>query len=116
MKFKTTLKAMRNNYHVAVSGYCELQTLLRNQEPIAYNSGTYGWNCDFYYLGDNVMLCTGYRPIGERYLPYGRYNEYEKKAQEIVYNHSFKDYDTERKELDKLFNDFCNEIKSAIYC
>lgn len=66
MKIKTTQKAIRNSYYPTIqAGYCELQTLLRYQNAFAYNSGVYGWNCDYYYTSD-FIICTGYRPHGFR--------------------------------------------------
>lgn len=61
MKFKTTTKALRegaNNLRCA--GYCDLQDLLRNYEPIAYTYGIYGWNYDVYEVY-GLTICTGYR-------------------------------------------------------
>ena len=43
MKFKTTAKQMRDNYHNAVRiGYCEAQTLLSDYEPMQYPNER-GW-------------------------------------------------------------------------
>lgn len=61
MKFKTTTKALRegaNNLRCA--GYCDLQSLLQNHEPIAYTCGVYGWNYDVYEVY-GLTICTGYR-------------------------------------------------------
>lgn len=61
MKFKTTTKALRegaNNLRCA--GYCDLQYLLRNHNPVAYTRGVYGWNYDVYEVY-GLTICTGYR-------------------------------------------------------
>jgi hypothetical protein len=64
MKFHTTRKAMRERGTPIISvSYCGAQTLLRFKNPIAYNAGIYGWNCDYYTI-DGVIICTGYRPHG----------------------------------------------------
>ena len=63
MKFKTTKKAIRENYFSILSiGYCAAQNLLYYENPIAYSAGVYGWACDYYYI-DNVLISTGYSPI-----------------------------------------------------
>lgn len=113
MKFKTTLKAMRNSYNIAVFGYCEIQDLLSNREPIAYNSGVYGWNCDFYLIDSTTVISTGYRPIGKRYLDYGRSELYNEKAKKIRNDYSLT-YEERTKKLDDLFDQFCDELHKKI--
>lgn len=66
MKFRTTAKELKNGYCNIISvGYCELQSLLCYEYPVAYNRGTYGWNFDVYDV-DGVAICTGYRPISSK--------------------------------------------------
>lgn len=61
MKYKTTIKEVKNGYHTIIDvGYCNLQSLLEYDEPVAYNAGIYGWNFDVYDI-DGVAICTGYR-------------------------------------------------------
>ena len=62
-KFKATKKQFAYDTVLKV-GYCQLQMLLRFEEPIAYSSGVYGWSCDYYQIG-SVYICTGYNPIGK---------------------------------------------------
>ena len=85
MKFKTTKKNIRDGYYNIISvGYCELQSLLNYESPIAYSSGSYGWYCDYYDI-DGVCICTGYSPIGNQnsWADYDLVREYEKKAQDV---------------------------------
>lgn len=66
MKYNTTrthIKAVYGEDIYAV-GYCGAYHLLRGLEPIYYNAGIYGWNCDYYLIG-SVCICTGYRPHGK---------------------------------------------------
>lgn len=64
MKIKTTRKYIRAVYDTILSvNYCGAQFLLWNDSPIYYNSGVYGWNCD-YHIINGVCICTGYRPHG----------------------------------------------------
>lgn len=70
MKLKTTKKQIRENTgdNLYSVGYCELQHLLRYENPFAYSSGVNGWACDYYELsvdGQRVIISTGYQPIGK---------------------------------------------------
>lgn len=109
MKFKTTSKAMRENYHNAIKlGYCEAQTLLSDYEPIAYSAGIYGWNCD-YYLIDNVLIVTGYRDMFGRDIPYKIVDKYEQKAEKIKFNYDLA-YEVRKRRINKLLHKFLAEI------
>ena len=69
MKIKTSMKVITENYKkVFRCGYCDLQLIMRNDEPTFYNSGVYGWNCDIYTDNKrNIAITTGYRNMrGER--------------------------------------------------
>ena len=70
MKFKTTRNQINQNYNSVISiGYCEAQYLLQGKNPIAYNAGYYGWNCDIYDI-NGVAIVTGYRPWGNIHPDY----------------------------------------------
>jgi hypothetical protein len=63
MKFKTTKKTMRENYHYIIgTGYCNAQYLLQYEEPRAYSTRAEGWACDYYDI-DKVLISTGYAPL-----------------------------------------------------
>lgn len=65
MKFKTTMKEMKNKAICYCFGYGDLQSVLTYENPIAYTCGTYGWNADIYQTDyDNTVIVTGYRPFG----------------------------------------------------
>lgn len=84
MKFKTTRKEIMSNYSkVYEVSYGALQNMLKFMSPVAYTSGTYGWNADIYDLGSGIAICTGYRPFGNRKLAYDFVRRYDKKAEEI---------------------------------
>lgn len=79
MKVKTTRKGIVNSTPAKAlkcAGYCELQALLRNHEPVAYTSGIYGWNFDVYEVY-GLTICTGYRNMPGSQLE--SCGEYEKK-------------------------------------
>ena len=100
MKFKTTRKAIMNNYYnVLCVGYCDLQYLLQYKNPIAYTCGVYGWNSDIYQVSDNFAICTGYRPFGNIQSNYEYNRGIEKQAEKIV--NSWNEYSFEEKQ-DKL--------------
>ncbi len=108
MKLKTTNKEIRANFYKVLSiGYCDAQYLLQYKKPFAYTCGVYGWNADFYEIG-NVCISTGYRPIGEK-VDYNLLVEIEKQARNICL-----DYNLNREEkevqLDELINNFINSL------
>lgn len=81
MKFKTTAKAVKENYATILRvGYCELQRLLRDENPVAYSAGTYGWNFDLYDVS-GVAICTGYRGMPGADVPYEIVKRYESIAE-----------------------------------
>lgn len=83
MKYKTTAKAIKEGYaKIICCGYCNLQSLLSCEDPVAYSSGVYGWNFDVYAF-NGVAIATGYRgmPSKNTKAPYDLIREYEKKAE-----------------------------------
>lgn len=116
MKYRVTKKQMRETNPIAI-GYCAAQTLLHYHEPEAYSCGVYGWSCDYYKLwyttpDDNqryVYISTGYSPVGKR-ASYKVTDEYEKKAQDVLYNDNGLSYAERRQMLDALMNEWLNAI------
>lgn len=99
MKFKTTKKAIKENYNTILKiGYCNIHNLLQYEDAIAYSTRAEGWSCDYYKV-ENVIICEGYAPIGES-VSYDLQMEYNKKAEEIRYSNDVKWED--KKEL--LYN------------
>lgn len=104
MKFKTTIKAIREgSVNVRSAGYCDLWYLLINHNPIAYTSGVYGWNFDVYEVY-GVTICTGYRGMPGKQLE--NIAEYEKKAVDIWDDYN-KSYEERREAVEKLLHEFC---------
>lgn len=65
MKFRTTMKEIKNKAICYCFGYCDIQCILHYDNAIAYTCGTYGWNADIYQTDyDNTVIVTGYRPWG----------------------------------------------------
>ena len=83
MKYKTTAKAIKEGYHKIIDvGYCDLQSLLSYESPVAYTAGYYGWNFDVYDI-NGVAIATGYRnmPSKNSKADYKLIKEYEDKSQ-----------------------------------
>ena len=111
-KFKITRKDIKENYRVINVPYCELQSLLHYRNPIAYNSGVYGWNYDvytFYDFDTNICICTGYRGYPGIPVDYEIYKNYEEKAKEVIYGDT--PYTEVKEKLDDLIREFLDEIE-----
>lgn len=66
-------------------GYCDLQHLLFMSADY-YNAGIYGWNCDIYvlwYAGERIAICTGYRNLKGKKIPYELIRQYDGEAKGI---------------------------------
>lgn len=106
MKFKTTKKEVFASYKKVVKlGYCDLQYLLSYESPVAYTSGSYGWNADIYDFR-NVAICTGYNPFGNICPDCEVVEKYEQEAQKIMYSNS----DDKQTQLDDLLEKFIDEV------
>ena len=108
MKFKTTQKAIKENYRKIINvGYVELQSLLKHLEPIAYTCGVYGWNADIYII-KGVAIVTGYRPFGNIEADYDICKKYESEANQII--KSIYDYEECKSALGDLISKFIKEV------
>lgn len=111
MKFRTTKKAINEGYYYILSaGYCDMQTLLKYQNPIAYSTRAEGWACDYYDF-DGVCICTGYAPITSKHTKadYKTICEYEKRALQIDCN--INDYYERKQKIEELLTEFIREAK-----
>ena len=85
VKLKATKKEMRNHYwHILSVGYCDLQSLLREQQPFAYSTRAEGWACDYYDI-EGVLISEGYAPLASKNMKkdYDLILDFENKAMEI---------------------------------
>lgn len=106
MLFKTTNKAIRNNYSKIIEiSYCAAQNLLRGVNRIAYTSGVYGWNADLYEV-NGVAIVTGYRPIGNIHPDYDLVREYDQKAEQV----NDYDWDVRREKINNLLEEFVRTV------
>ena len=82
MKVKTTQKTIKALKPICF-WYCEIQNLLRYENPIFYTCGQLGRKADTYNI-DGIRIETGYNTTGNiNEIPYKTTQVYEKKAQEI---------------------------------
>lgn len=109
MKKQTTFKEVRNTSKVIIKiGYCDAQNLLRCATPYAYNSGVYGWNCDFYNMYGGIVISTGYRAIGEL-ANYDLIKEYDDMAKQVWSDNSLS-YDEQNERVGMLLDRFIAEV------
>lgn len=109
MKFRITRKEIKNNYKYIIEvGYCDLCTLLRYKNAVAFNSGTYGWNYDVFDCGGGVAIVTGYRPFGNIRPKYTIIDDFEHKAFETM--KTTKDYEDLKAKLDDLIQEFIKAV------
>ena len=110
MKFKTTQKEIRANCNKIICvPYCNLQTVLSYENPIAYTTRQEGWGSDIYEITPNTAIATGYAPFGNIRPKYEITHAYEEKARTILYDYS-KPFETMRDELRNLLNEFVKEV------
>ena len=109
MKFKTTRKEIYSNFkNVICVGYCKLDYLISNHNPIAYNSGVDGWKCDIYDIG-GVAIVTGYQPFGNIHPDYKIIKKYEDEARKIC-GDSWGNYQKMLDQTNQLLNQFIKEV------
>lgn len=108
-KAKTTRKWVASYYTCYGTGYCNLQYLLRFQEPRFYTCGVYGWNCDIYTFGD-YAITTGYRGmISHVDTQWELGKKYDDEARKIL-NDSSLNYEQKEQKVNKLLKDFLEKV------
>lgn len=110
-KIHTTIKYIKNVWgNVYRCGYCDLQYIMRYEDPMYYNSGVYGWNCDVYAdFKRDIAITTGYRNMTGKMIPDEIIEKYSKIAKEICEDWS-KPYEQTRLELEENREKFFDEI------
>ena len=114
MKTQTTMKYIRNNWSkVFRAGYCDLQYIMRYEEPQYYNCGVYGWNCDIYCdFARDIAITTGYRNMTGKRIPSELIQKYSNIAKEIYKNEFAKPFDEIKTALDENRNNFFAELNT----
>lgn len=111
-KQHTTIKYIKKVWrNVYRCGYCDLQYIMRYEEPMYYNSGVYGWNCDVYCdFARDIAITTGYRNMTGKQIPSELIEKYSNIAKEICKNTWSKPYEEIKAELDQNRENFFNEL------
>lgn len=108
MKYRTTKKAIREMIDpVYCVGYCNIQNLLRFIDPFAYSTRAEGWACDYYYAYD-VIISTGYSPIGRK-TDYNLCREYDQKALAIWSNYNLT-FEQQQEKVEALIEEFVEKL------
>lgn len=109
-KIKVSKKEIKNCCRdIICVGYRDLQFLLYYKYADFYSSGVYGWSCDYYKINDDLIICTGYLPIGNIVPNYEETREVEKKAREIVF-HADLTIEQKKKKLNNLLNRYIKKV------
>lgn len=112
MKIHTTMKYVCYVWgKVFRCGYCDLQYIMRGTEPIYYNSGVYGWNCDIYCdFARNIAITTGYRNMRGARIPDEIIEKYSAIAKEIYEKPWGYEYEKKLAELEQNRQNFFAEL------
>jgi hypothetical protein len=111
-KIKTTNKYINQVWnHVFRAGYCDLQYIMKGEDPVYYNCGVYGWNWDGYcdYKRD-IAITTGYRNMTGERIPDEIIEKYTKIAKEICEDYWKKPYEEVQKALEENRENFFEEL------
>jgi len=114
MKYKTTKKTLRDNYHYIIGvGYCDLQFLLKHRDANSYCTRVEGWACDNYDV-DGTLISTGYAPLKDKNLvsTWDTIRIYEKKAEKICCDRELS-YEEQKAKLEVLLKEFIAECKEV---
>lgn len=85
MKHKTTRKELRERFPIIIcAGYCNLQTLLVDVDPVYYLTRSEGWAADVYRVGRDAVIVTGYAPFGNVAPEYNLQRKYEMAARRVI--------------------------------
>ena len=106
------MKAIRSNWlKIYQCGYCDLQDIMRYNEPSYYTCGVYGWNCDIYvdYKRD-IAITTGYRGMTGSTINKEVIEKYSNIAKQILDNTFKVPYDEIKKQLDENVEAFLDEL------
>ena len=113
-KTHVSMKYIRNLWGKTFRcGYCELYYIFYNEDPVYYNSGIYGWNCDIYcdYKRD-IAITTGYRNMIGKNIPSELLKKYTDKAKAIIENQWKFSFDEIKNALNENREKFLDELNN----
>lgn len=111
-KIRLTKKSLNTDYwNILGTGYCNLQFLLKFQEPFAYSTRAEGWACDYYNV-DGVLISTGYSPLKSKRVRscYELEHEYNDIARKILEDSEISWKEKEQR-INKLLRQFVERIR-----
>ena len=112
MKFRTTQKAIKSGHSDVIRvGYCNLQHLLKFENPIAYTTRVEGWAADVYSV-KNRAIVTGYAPFGNIKPPYDLVRKYDDQAMAIATDWNMPQ-DIKREKISALLDAFIDEVSGT---
>lgn len=113
-KIKSSMKITNHFKKVWRCGYCDLSNVFRYFDPVYYNCGVYGWNCDLYidYEHDQIIT-TGYRNMRGARIPSELIHKYEEIAKDIIKNMSWGDFEKLTAALSENRKNFFNELNGG---
>ena len=108
MKFKTTRKALKEQFGKDIF-YVHMNSPKRLfNEPQAYITRVEGWACDVWIFTD-LVITEGYSPMG-RAIDFDICRKYEERARKILDNKW--SYNRQQKQIEKIREDFLNYVRS----
>ena len=115
MKFETTRKAMSQKARFLIMTRRDLNILFMGAPPQAFNRGYYGWNCDYYILENDGVLCCGYRPHGYFFKEVETLIEHYISMVEPIYNDYNIPYTQKLEFIYKHRSAFANELYQFLH-
>lgn len=108
IKLKVTNKDLKDSICYSF-GYCDIHGLINWKTANGYNVGTYGKNYDAYFHETlNIVITTGYRPIGHTLKDDVYYSEKHKSLTMLLSDYAYKVRNNEeRAELLELLFQWC---------
>lgn len=111
-KVRMTKKSLNSDYwNILGTGYCNLQFLLKFQEPFAYSTRAEGWACDYYDV-DGVLISTGYSPMKSKRVRscYELEHEYDDIARTLLESSEIS-WEEKEMRINKLLRQFIEKVK-----
>lgn len=85
----------------------DMSYLLRYKSPFAFTEGKYGWYCDYYDLGDDIILSVGIAPHGT-FVPLPLCDKYNTEAYNIVID----DEGDKEQRINTLIHQFKDKLRN----
>lgn len=92
-------------------GYCDLQKIMRFENPVYYNCGVYGWNCDIFVdFKNDIAITTGYRNMRGESIDSAIIDKYNQKADQIESQFDWTKYEEKKQAFYELVEEFYKEL------